>query len=71
MRLVRAEEMTLRKRKICASCEEIMPISEVTWQEVWDDGSRYRVEYYHLQCDGDDETREEYRKECWTVNDLR
>jgi hypothetical protein len=67
MRLVRAEEVTLRKRKQCASCDEIMPISEVVWLEVWDDGSRDRVEYYHLQCDGDDETREEYREEMWKV----
>ena len=44
-----------------------MPISEVVWLEVWDDGSRDRVEYYHLQCDGDDETREEYRSEMWKV----
>ena len=67
MRLVKAEEVTLRKSKMCATCDALIGTHEVAWREMWHDDGHMHTEHYHLHCDSEDETREEYFEElAWS-----
>lgn len=62
LRLIKAEKLTLKRRaQECATCETQLSIGTEVWKEKWSDLGQVATDYLCLQCDGEEETREEYR----------